>query len=374
MRNLWTIIKKELKRFFTDKRMLVSLVLPGLMIFLLYSIMGSVITSNLGQSEDQVYSLKVDYEPAGFSDALGEIYHLDYQNDLTEDEALTMVTNKELDLYVVFPSDFMDEYNAGNKPNIVMNYNGASSTSSTIAEIYSSFLSASLQGYTVETNNQATDLDISVQIITGLIPFLLITFLYTGVMAVAPESIAGEKERGTIASLLITPVKRSTIALGKIIALSITGLASATSSFIGLMVSLPKLAGTDSGFDLSIYGVGTYLLVFLVIISTVLVFTVLISLISTYAKSIKEASSFAMPLMIIVMLVGVSTMMGTASNNTALYLIPVYNSTNALLSIFSLQVDYLNLAITIISNLLITGLGVFVLTRMFNSEKIMFRK
>lgn len=193
-------------------------------------------------------------------------------------------------------------------------------------------------------------------------------------MAVAPESIAGEKERGTIASLLITPVKRSTIALGKIIALSITGLASATSSFIGLMVSLPKLAGTDSGFDLSIYGVGTYLLVFLVIISTVLVFTVLISLISTYAKSIKEASSFAMPLMIIVMLVGVSTMMGTASNNTALYLIPVYNSTNALLSIFSLQVDYLNLAITIISNLLITGLGVFVLTRMFNSEKIMFRK
>ncbi|HML99829.1 MAG TPA: ABC transporter permease [Bacilli bacterium] len=374
MRNLWTIIKKELKRFFTDKRMLVSLVLPGLMIFLLYSIMGSVITSNLGQSEEQVYSLKVDYEPSGFGEALGEIYHLDYQNDLTEDEALAKVTDKELDLYVIFPSDFMDQYAAGNQPNVVINYNGASSTSSTIAEIYSSFLSTSLQGYTVEANNHATDLDLSVQIITGLIPFLLITFLYTGVMAVAPESIAGEKERGTIASLLITPVKRSTIALGKIIALSITGLASATSSFIGLMISLPKLAGTDSGFDLSIYGAGTYLLVFLVIISTVLVFTVLISLISTYAKSIKEASSFAMPLMIIVMLVGVSTMMGTASDNTALYLIPVYNSTNALLSIFSLKVDYLNLAVTIIANLLLTGFGVFVLTRMFNSEKIMFRK
>ena len=122
------------------------------------------------------------------------------------------------------------------------------------------------------------------------------------------------------------------------------------------------------------YGFGTYVMLLLVIISTVLIFIVLISLISTYAKSIKEAASLSMPLMIIVMLVGVSTLMGSASANWALYLIPVYNSVNSLLSIFSMEINMLNFGLTIASNLIVTIIGVFILTRMFNSEKIMFRK
>jgi sodium transport system permease protein len=81
-----------------------------------------------------------------------------------------------------------------------------------------------------------------------------------------------------------------------------------------------------------------------------------------------------MPLMIIVMLVGVSTLMGSASANWALYLIPVYNSVNSLLSIFSMEINMLNFGLTIASNLIVTIIGVFILTRMFNSEKIMFRK
>lgn len=374
MRNLWTIIKKELKRFFTDKRMLISLLLPGIMIFILYTIMGDVMTNNLGQGEDQVYTLKVENEPDGFKTALESVYNLDYQNDVTRVDALAQVEDKELDLYIVFPVNFMDEYQAGNNPSVEIHYNASSPTSSTMMNVYSSFLSNSLQQFTFDVENHATELDTTIMLITGLIPFLLITFLYSGAMAVAPESIAGEKERGTIANLLITPVKRSTIALGKIIALSLTALTSAASSFIGLMLSLPKLVGSDSNFSFSMYGVGTYIMLLLVIISTVLIFIVLISLISTYSKSIKEAAGLSMPLMIIVMLVGVSTLMGSASSNPLLYLIPVYNSVNSLLSIFSLQVNMLNFALTIISNLAVTAIGVFVLTKMFNSEKVMFRK
>lgn len=374
MRNLWTIIKKELKRFFTDKRMVISLLLPGIMIFILYTIMGDVMTNNLGQGEDQVYTLKVENEPDGFKTALESVYNLDYQNDVTRVDALAQVEDKELDLYIVFPVNFMDEYQAGNNPSVEIHYNASSPTSSTMMNVYSSFLSNSLQQFTFDVENHATELDTTIMLITGLIPFLLITFLYSGAMAVAPESIAGEKERGTIANLLITPVKRSTIALGKIIALSLTALTSAASSFIGLMLSLPKLVGSDSNFSFSMYGVGTYIMLLLVIISTVLIFIVLISLISTYSKSIKEAAGLSMPLMIIVMLVGVSTLMGSASSNPLLYLIPVYNSVNSLLSIFSLQVNMLNFALTIISNLAVTAIGVFVLTKMFNSEKVMFRK
>lgn len=71
-------------------------------------------------------------------------------------------------------------------------------------------------------------------IFSSMLPMLLMIFLFTGCMSVAPESIAGEKERGTIATLLVTPVKRSHIAIGKIIALSIIALLSGISSTLGI--------------------------------------------------------------------------------------------------------------------------------------------
>ena len=66
-------------------------------------------------------------------------------------------------------------------------------------------------------------------VFSSLLPMLLMMFLYSGCASVAPESIAGEKERGTIATMLITPTKRSDIAIGKILALAIIALLSGTS-------------------------------------------------------------------------------------------------------------------------------------------------
>ena len=177
MANLWTIIKKELRRFFTDKRMVISLLLPGIMIFLLYSIMGDVMSNNLGQSEDQVYTLKVENEPDGYKADLQTLYHLEYSDELTSDEALAMVEEKELDLYIIFPVNFLDEYNLGNNPTVEMHYNASSMTSSAIMNIYSSFLSNKLQQFAFDVEDHATTMDTSIMLITGMIPFLLITFL-----------------------------------------------------------------------------------------------------------------------------------------------------------------------------------------------------
>lgn len=372
MKNLWTIIKKELKRFFTDKRMLLSLVLPGILIFVVYSVMGETMTNQLGPQEGETYQFKVENEPDGFTFAL-EGFTIEYVEDVSYEQALVQIEKKELDLYVIYPVGFLDAVANDEKPEVIIHFNSASPKSSLITSMYQEILRTSFQTFTFAETNHATVNDTSIMIITSLVPFLLITFLFSGAMAVAPESIAGEKERGTIANLLITPVKRSTIALGKILALSIVAMTSAASSFLGLMFSLPKLmGGADMNFNM--YGPVTYLLLLLVIVSTVLLFIVLISLVSTYAKSIKEATSLSMPLMIIVMLAGASTLMGSAITSTGLYFIPIYNSVNAMLSIFSLDLNMLNFGITILTNLVISGLGVFLLTKMFNSEKIMFRK
>mgnify|MGYP000865095291 FL=1 len=150
---------------------------------------------------------------------------------------------------------------------------------------------------------------------------------------------------------------------------------SATSSFIGVMLSLPKLMGGSGGnVDLSVYPITTYLLLFLVLISTVLIFIMLISLVSAFAKSIKEANGLAAPLMILIMVVGLTSMFGSAVTNPFLYFIPIFNSINILLLLFSGEFLIWPFLITIVTNIAVTSLGVYFLTLMFSSEKVMFRK
>ncbi len=375
MKSLWIIIKKELKRIFTDKRMLASLILPGLLIFVVYSIMGDVMTKQFSEDDDYVYTLRVDNEPLHYRDIFTDFFAVaDVTVEWleTEEDYAELVASKELDLYVVFEVDFAQKIIDGEKPTITFNHNTAEQSSITLMSVYQRGLSLIHEQYTVVPVDYALESDMMLMIISGLLPFLLITFLFAGSMAVAPESIAGEKERGTIANLLITPVKRSTIALGKIIALSTAAFVSATSSFLGLFLSLPKLIGVDVSF--SLYSPGTIIGIFAVLLVTILLFIVLISIISAFSKSIKEATSYAGPLMIITMIPGIISMMGSASTNSALYVIPVFNSVNVLLGLFSETLNPVHFILTISSNLLFVALGTVLLARMFNSEKMMFRR
>jgi sodium transport system permease protein len=198
--------------------------------------------------------------------------------------------------------------------------------------------------------------------------------LFSGCMAVAPESIAGEKERGTIATMLITPAKRSHLAFGMILVLSLMALISGASSTLGVLLSLPRLMGSEMQLDGSVYGVTDYVMLTVVILSTVMLFITLISVISAYAKTIKEATTYVTPLMVLSMLIGLSGMMGTVAENSLLYLLPIFNSVHSMIGIFSFEASVVNVAITVAVNLTFTGIGIFVLTRMFNSEKIMFNK
>ena len=219
----------------------------------------------------------------------------------------------------------------------------------------------------------ATEEDLSVKMIGMILPFILMTFLISGAMGICSESIAGEKERGTIATLLVTPIKRRDLVVGKVGALGITSMASAFVSFFGLILSLPKLTGTS--FSLSSYGIPSMALLLAVVVITALFFTTVLTIVSTYAKSVKEASTLAIPLMLVVYVVGITGMMSSGANtNLLMYLIPVYNSIQVFTGILNLEFNVWMIVITIASNLVAIGIGVFILTKMFNSEKVMFNK
>ncbi len=386
-----TIMKKELARFFGDKRTVAGVLLPGVMIYVLYSFMGTAMGSVFGVEEDYVPSIQAVRLPqsiAALADSAGMA--------LTEGEeaglpaAMDQVAGQELDLLVVFPEDFdqaVADYSVASgepAPHVEVYYSSVSTASQSAYMAFTGLLDSyeSLLANKFDVNagegvyDLATAEESTGALFAMLMPMLLMMFLYSGCSAVAPESIAGEKERGTIATMLVTPIRRSDIAVGKILALAVITVLSGASSALGTILSLPNLMGGAAGeMDANIYGVRDYLFLAAVILSTVLLLVTLVALLSAFAKTVKEAQTYAVPLMILVMLLGVTGMFGGgASQNLAVYAIPLYNSVQCIVGIFSFSLQGQAVALTAAVNGAATLLGVFVLTRMFNSEGIIFGK
>ena len=379
MSGILTIFKKELARFFGDKRMaFTAILLPGLLIYMLYSLMGTFITDNLRADTTLTPIVAVTEVPASLSETLEQICVLTPVADSAE--AQELLANGEIHAALLFPQDFdalvaTYQTGMGDAPLVEMHFDTTDANSyatyETLVALLDAYESALTNKFDIVRVDTATEEAASGQIFASLLPMLLMTLLYSGCTAVATESIAGEKERGTIATLLITPVGRSQIAFGKILALSLISLLSGASSTLGTVLSLPKMMGdVVSG---TIYGLREYLLLAMVALSTVLLLVTVISVISTFAKSVKEASTMTAPLMLVVTLVGVLGMAGLGSaDNYALYLIPLYNSSQAMSGILSFADATVPVVITALSNLIYSLAGVWLLTKLFQNEKILF--
>lgn len=391
MKEMLLIIKKELVRVFTDRRMLASLIFPGLLIFILYAIMGNVMKNVSSVDDDysyQVYAIYEDCSQDGikFAQDLLKNYNITYLNasNKTVTEIKEEIKNKEIDLLVIYKHDLMD---LEAKPEVSLYYNSVKVESNAIYQnvlmTISAYESANLEDLikinTAEDTYDLASLDeINGSLYAMLLPMLLIIFAFSGVMGIVPDSIAGEKERGTMATLLVTPVKRHNLALGKLISVSIISLVSAVSSFLGTILSLPFLGSSQMSsisFSNLNYGFLDYLYILLIIITMILLFVGMLSIVSAVAKSVKEANSYSTPIMIVVLVIAIISMFNARGGDSSisLYFIPVYNCALSLSNILAYNVNLIGILITIISNIVYTVLLAVVIARLFNSERIMFR-
>ena len=386
MKGWFPVFKKELLRFFKDKRMIIgTLILPGLLIYLVYSFMGDGMRGLIG-GEERTPTAYVQDLPEQLAEGFSAVFDVTEIGADGAESAKEAVKNAQTDIFVVFPEGFWSSIMnpTGDVPNVEIYFNAAESNSSSAYSAAVALLDAleSSLSNRFDVNNPASggiydlsdERDVTSMIFSMLMPMLMMIFIFTGAMSVAPESIAGEKERGTFATLLVTPVSRAGVAVGKIFALSIISVLCGLSSFIGIMLSLPKMMG---GADVSanIYSVGDYFALLGIVVSSVLLIVAMISVISAFAKSVKEASAYVTPLMIVVVLLSVTCMFTDgAPASVWLYLIPLYNSVQAINVVFSFTAVALNLAVGMIANLVYTALLVWLLTAMFRSEKIMFRR
>lgn len=399
MKNILAIMKKELRRFFGDKRMIATLILPGLLVYVIYSLMGGALSEKLaGGGEDTEYRVLTH----GSSELISAVtlnsgMNITYYRcpNCTEEHdpaAISKSINEEgFHAYLVIPEDFDQRIAAYDPatglpaPEVKIYYNSSDADSataySTLLALLGALESSMANRFDVNISpdavfDVATEEDLTGMLFSMLMPLLLIILMFSSCMAMTAESIAGEKERGTIATLLITPIKRSELALGKIAALSVMSLLGGLCSFVGVLLALPKLMGGEAmdAVDTSVYTMGDYAMILCVILSTILVFVSLIAVLSALAISVKEASTLVSPLMLVVTVIGVSGMFGSPDKSLGLFLIPIYNSVQCISGVFSMSYEPIQIILTVVTNLLTAGVFAVVLTRMFNSERVMFKK
>lgn len=393
--NVLTIIKKEFDRVFRDRQlMFTTIILPGLLIYFIYSFMGSSADKMVKQNREESVSVQVDNLPQSVAQSFNALSgNVTLSQSAFGQAEIDALKDKNVNTVLVrFPADFdaaVSVYTTADStpaPNVEIYYN---STNEATQRIYS-IICGALGGYEESIGNrfdinradspdvrfnQANDEQVSGQILGRLLPMLILIMLFSGVMSVAQNSIAGEKERGTIATLLVTPMHRSELAFGKIVAISGISLLSAISSFIGIVLSLPNMIGGMGGAVSFNYGTSDYIILFAIIISTVLIMAAIVSILSTLAKDVKNAASLCMPLMLVMVFLGIISMLSNdISTSTAVYLIPFYNSTLAMTALLQHELALLNAVVTVGANIAYTVCAVWVLTKMFNNEKVMFNR
>lgn len=394
--NTWTIIKKEFARFFGDRQLLfTTVIMPGLLIYIIYSFMGTGMKKMATEGANEQVTLCVENLPVSMAPIVDALPSTIVSQQPVLQEDIDKLEDKTLNVVLVrFPEAFDEKVAAYDPqsgefaPNIEIYYNSANNASSRVYHmlqnsltIYEEQLSNRFDINRIESVDDQFDManqdDVLGSILSKLIPMLILVLLFSGVMGIAPSAIAGEKERGTIATLLVTPMRRNELALGKVVSLSGMALLSGISSFIGIVLSLPKMIQADTtGVNLGLNYTGAdYAVLLITILATVLIMASVVSLFSALAKDVKNAGTMMVPFMLVVMFCGLTPMFqSSVPENLTAYMIPFYNSIQVMTSVFAHEMKWMPVVVMLVSNVIYTGIAVWVLTRMFNSEKVMFSK
>jgi len=395
--NVFNIMKKECSRIFSDRKLFFTAVLlPGIIIFLLWNLMGNFMDGMMEADDNHIYQVHAVNMPDSIASMLSPNERINIINTSEAQIAGVRddIRDRNTDLLLVFPSNF-DEIVANFDPqtsaepaaNVEIWSNSANNESREVQMLVSSLIHAYHHSlthrFTVNTPpagethmyfDLATDADIFGMVMGFLIPMMFILFIFQSCQALAPESISGEKERGTLAGMLVTPARRTDMALGKILGIAAFALLGGIGAMIGMVFSIPSMmAGIEFDGILGFLSVSDLALMLLVALSTTLVFVGALSVMSAYAKTVKEATAYSMPLMIIAMVGALgSTILGYVPTEIYFYLIPVFNSALSISAVFANEVSVVNMAVTAATNVVFTLICVGALAKIFNSEKIVF--
>jgi len=304
------------------------------------------------------------------------------------------MSNEIIQLHVVLPVNFTEDIEANRTGNLSIYYSSAIPASVRakdelvdlmwiyIIEKREYRLNQSgldielLRVVNMSTGDTATRVEKSGSIMGTILPYFVVIYLMSGAMGIGLDAVAGEKERKTLGTLLVNKVSRTSIVLGKILSVIVVAFVSSmfTIGGIGIILVGGTLAtGGDSGSTFAAFTPWVIFVLFLILIPLSAVLVSIIILVGTFARNLKEASSYMSPVFFVVIFLGIMTMSINYNVTNKVYFIPIASSVFAMKDVLLGKLTgpllLTNLAVTVATA---TGL-IYLCVRMFKSEKILFR-
>jgi energy-coupling factor transporter ATP-binding protein EcfA2/ABC-type transport system involved in multi-copper enzyme maturation permease subunit len=319
-----------------------------------------------------------------------------------EETVLKTIARKNGNFLIIFPPDFEKTaalyavHSAEPAPDIRLYYNSLARNFTKeyakIIAVLNIFESRMANKFDINRDgggDMAMDEDMVRQFLAMMFPMFLLIFIFHGATAAATESITSEKERGTLAALLVTPVTAEELAAGKILGIGMETFLCGISGALGTLLSMPKflnrvyselLAGQGQTLpagnmaDFAVYGLRDYETLLLVIFSSAWFLVSVVALVCAWAKTGKEAQMLLTPMIMVFMTIGFLSIVsgGGDSKGYWQYLIPIYNSAQSMANIFNRNYMSLEIALTTGFNILYAVFGCGILSRLFRNEKILF--
>ncbi len=411
-----TLYKKEIMDLLRDKKTIIIMIL--IPIFLYPAMMlGSLIVMQGIMKESESREYKIAMVQSDVSDKIFAIltddtdkYEYKFQAVpyTDEEKAREDLKEKKVDLVLVSgdyttsdsltKSDKIKEmYNTDDLFKVKC-YNLSSNTSSSSAY---SYVSEILKAYSGKLRKEAFDklfddsegvlspVDISVESISTseqnagsligmILPFILIISILTGAIYPAIDATAGERERGTLETIMTLPVKKSDIMISKFMSVSTIAVFSA---FLNLLSMFAMTLYMYKTFDMQNLGFRDFdfklfIPAFLSLLICLPVFSMFSSAVSLcvciFAKSFKEANNITSPILIIFMFAAMASVLPNVELSHATAFIPVTNISLLIKSVFSLDYDYHLMLIVLLSNLVYCILLVIIMSTLFSSEEVLF--
>lgn len=390
MNNIMTIVKKEFKDILRDRKtLLMTFVIPIIVMPLLFTFIFSSIGDMASPSEDNKYKIVLETNNPEITALFKEagIYELVNSKDHPINEAY----DGKIVAYII-ANDINESLTQGSTPEVDLYYDTTSQRAmtaiSTVQTMFSTYQNSYLASY-LEANHLSSKVlqpftynehakdeeadSMSLMMLGMLIPMMIIGYSGSGIVPIATDLGAGEKERGTLEPLLSTSISRSSILIGKLIVTATFGSITSILSAVGLLLAF-KFGMSDTmaiTIDLSLQSM---LLIVLLAVLYVIFISAVMLLVSTYARSLKEANTYLTPVTLIPVLLSVITMyMEPSSVSMAMMNIPILNVVIVIKEIIFNQLNYVHLYMTIGWSIVYVIVSMIAAKMMYEKEEVIFR-
>lgn len=378
MNNIKITIKKELRSVVRDKKSLLMMALTPLFIPI-FVILMSYMYESLTNREESKYTIGTNYILNSIEEELlpDNIKVIKYDNiDNLKDaykknniSAYITKENNNYNIYVntrtedgsivsMYLTNYLDSYNNYLGQNYLLENN------IDITKVYNNI--------TYTTNELEGESMFASEVVLMAVTFTIMAITLSSIYA-STDSTAGEKERGTLETILTFPIKRKELILGKYFSICISGIINMLIGVILSIISLLFVKNTFSIYNNVVFNINIISIILTIII--LLFYTLFVSglciTIASFTKTFKEAQSALTPISLITCLPMFLSILNINLNNI-LNLIPIVNHTIVINDILTGTINYTNILMTIISSSIYIIILITYINKMYKSEKILF--